>query len=204
MKPTHSHVAALLLTAAIATGAIAATPEKAKPAAAAKTETKPAAPVLTPEQQAAEKTSALFYTICAESMGSEKEFDKRMKALADAKTFVKLKPEDVKGMNADEAKNAWGTKGLFKAEKPLAVAYNAAQNVCSMHVEDVPSNQLRHAFQADLKKLLDKSKGTVKVYKPKTNGKVNIYAADIVAGGKTMQLGIAISKEGESLLTFRM
>lgn len=199
---TFRLVTTLVLAATLSVSAVAA---KTKPAA--KAAAKPAATesTLTPEQQAAEKSSALFYSICADSMGNQDEFDKRMKSLEAAKTFVKMKPEELKDMvSAEEAKDAWGTKGFGDANKTLLVAYNASQNICGMHVSDVPPNQLRHAYQADLKKLLDRSQGTVKVYKPQTNGTVNIYAADIAANGKTMNLGLAISKNGESFLTFHM
>jgi hypothetical protein len=198
MMRTCFYVASTALALTLAAGAYAAE-SKAKP-----TETKQE---VSPEvMAAAEQTSGLFYSVCAGSAGNKAEFDKGMKALVQAKAFAKLKPEEVKtALNAEEAKNAYGTKGFGDEKKVILVAYDPALNLCSMRVSDVQPNQLRHAFQADLKKALDKNKGgKVKVYKPKTNGAVSIYAADIMVGGKTQQYGIAISnKAGESLLTYR-
>lgn len=181
---------ALAIASLTAVGVHAAT--KAKPAAA---------PIVV---SPAQKTSALFFTVCAESMGSQVEFNKHMQALGNAKVAVKMAPDQLKGINAEEAKNAWATKGFADENKPLVLVYNAAQNTCGMHVSDTDTTELRQAFQGDLKKMLDKTKGTVTVYKPQIKGTLKAYGADIMTKDKTLQFGIAISKSGEAFLTIHV
>ena len=158
-----------------------------------------AAPVISP----AEKTSALFYSTCAASNGSQKDFTKKMQSLVDSKTAVKMGADKLAGMvNPEEAKNAWAVKGFADANKPILLTYNAAQKVCGMHVADIAPDDMRHAFQADLKKLVDLTAAKVKIYKPEKKDDLTAYSVDLTANKKVMQLGIAISaKAGQEFLT---
>ena len=185
------------LVSCLAFGATAAPKEKA-PAKAA--------PAAAPVVSSAAPTSALFFATCAESMGSEDDFTKRMQALAKAKTAVKMEPEKVKGMvNENETQNAWAVKGFADPKKVLLLTYNKKDNICGMHASDVDPEQMRHAFQANLKEFVDMHKAKVNVYKPQQKGELTAYAADAAVESKTIQFGIAISKKtGEAFLTTRL
>jgi len=189
----------LLLAALISCLAVTAVAAPKKPETA-----KPAAPkeVLIPT---AEPTSALFFSACAESMGSEAEFTKRMEALAKVKTAVKMDADKLKGMvNDKETGNAWGVKGFADAKKVLLLTYNKTDNVCGMHASDVDPNEMRHAFQADLKKFVDLHKAKVRVYKPEKKDGLTAYAADVAFDDKVMTFGLALpEKSGEAFLTIR-
>jgi len=187
-----------LLAACIALTAFGANAagKKAAPAPAA-------TPVaVSPEDQ----TSALFYSTCAASMGSKDAFTKEMDTLVAAKTVVKMTPDSLKGQVSDaEAQNAWAAKGFADSKKPLLLTYNAAQNICGMHVADIEPEKMRHAFQADLKKLVDLRKASFKIAKPQTQGDLKVLAVNVTSGGKTQQLGLAISAaKGEEFLTAQM
>ena len=148
-------------------------------------------------------TSALFFSTCAESMCSEDNFNKQMDALAKSKVAVKMNPEQLKGMvNDKEAQNAWGVKGFADPKKVLLLTYNKADNICGMHASDVGPEDIRHAFQADLKKFIDQHNGKVKVFKPEKKDDLTAYGAEVQMSDKTLQFGIAISeKTGEAFLT---
>ena len=74
--------------------------------------------------------------------------------------------------------------------------------MCGMHVEDIDPLAMRHAFQADLKKLVDLTKAKISVSKPEKKDDLTAYMVNLQANKKTMQLGLAISaKEGKEFLT---